>query len=37
MGGLRNSAAHVKWDEVNDGNKVSLMLQGVNLFMRKYV
>lgn len=34
--GIRNHAAHGEWDEVSDKNRVSLMLQGVNLFMRKY-
>jgi hypothetical protein len=35
-GGLRNHAAHGGWDEVNDRSKISIMLDGVNLFMRKY-
>lgn len=34
--GLRNHAAHGEWDEVSDKKRVSLMLEGVNLFMRKY-
>jgi hypothetical protein len=34
--GLRNHAAHGEWDEVSDKSRVSLMLEGVNLFMRKY-
>lgn len=34
--GLRNHAAHGEWDEVNDRNRISIMLEGVNLFMRKY-
>lgn len=34
--GIRNHAAHGEWDEVSDRSKVLLMLQGVNLFMRKY-
>ncbi len=34
--GLRNHAAHGEWDEVNDRARVRLMLEGVNLFMRKY-
>jgi len=34
--GLRNHAAHGEWDEVSDKNRVRLMLEGVNLFMRKY-
>ena len=35
-GGLRNHAAHGEWAEVADKARVSLMLEGVNLFMRKY-
>ncbi len=34
--GLRNSAAHGKWDEVNKKKQAELMLESVNLFMRKY-
>ena len=34
--GLRNHAAHGEWSEVEDPEKISMMLQGVNLFMRKY-
>ena len=34
--GLRNHAAHGEWAEVNDKNRISMLLQGVNLFMRKY-
>jgi len=34
--GLRNHAAHGEWDEVDDKKRVLLMLEGVNLFMRKY-
>lgn len=34
--GLRNSAAHGLWNEVEDRQKVVLMFQGVNLFMRTY-
>lgn len=34
--GLRNHAAHGEWDEVNEKRRISLMLEGVNLFMRKY-
>lgn len=34
--GIRNSAAHGKWDEVNDRNRVRITLESVNLFMRKY-
>ena len=35
-GGVRNHAAHGEWDEVSDPKRVGLMLEGVNLFMRKY-
>ena len=34
--GLRNHAAHGEWDEVSDKKRVTLMLEGINLFMRKY-
>ena len=34
--GLRNSAAHGDWAEVEDRRRISTMLEGVNLFMRKY-
>lgn len=34
--GLRNHAAHGEWDEVNNKNRISIMLEAVNLFMRKY-
>ncbi len=34
--GLRNHAAHGEWDEVSDGQRLGMMLEGVNLFMRKY-
>lgn len=34
--GIRNSAAHGEWENVESREKISLMLQGVNLFMRKY-
>lgn len=34
--GIRNHAAHGEWDEVADRNRITLMLEGVNLFMRKY-
>jgi len=34
--GLRNHAAHGEWPEVSDKSRVSLMLEGVNLFMREY-
>jgi hypothetical protein len=35
-GGLRNHAAHGEWDFVSDKNKIDLMIDGINLFMRKY-
>lgn len=35
-GGLRNHAAHGDWAEVADKHRAALMLEGVNLFMRKY-
>jgi hypothetical protein len=35
-GGLRNHAAHGEWAEVSDKQRAALMLEGVNLFMRKY-
>ena len=35
-GGIRNHAAHGEWDAVADRNRVRLMLDGVNLFMRRY-
>lgn len=34
--GLRNHAAHGEWDEVSDKNRIFTMLEGVNLFMRRY-
>jgi hypothetical protein len=34
--GIRNDSAHGHWDKVESKEKISLMLQGVNLFMRKY-
>ncbi len=34
--GIRNHAAHGEWDEVSDKKRIDLMLEGVNLFMRKY-
>lgn len=33
--GLRNDATHGRFDEVNDRKRISLSLEGVNLFMRK--
>ena len=33
--GVRNHAAHGKWDEVSDRNRIRIMLDGVNLFMRQ--
>jgi len=35
-GGLRNHAAHGEWEDVSDKARASLMLEGVNLFLRKY-
>ncbi|OCH30489.1 hypothetical protein A6E13_04615 [Aliivibrio fischeri] len=35
-GGLRNEAAHGKWDEINNKERAKIMLEGVNLFMRKH-
>ncbi len=35
-GGLRNHAAHGEWDEVSDKSRINIMLEGVNLFMRRY-
>ena len=35
-GGIRNDAAHGHWDNVKEKERIKLMLQGVNLFMRKY-
>jgi hypothetical protein len=34
--GLRNDAAHGNWEQVQDKARIQLMLEGVNLFMRKY-
>lgn len=34
--GIRNHAAHGEWEEVSDRNRIKLMLEGVNLFLRKY-
>ncbi len=34
--GTRNDAAHGQWESVSDRNRIRLMLEGVNLFMRKY-
>jgi hypothetical protein len=34
--GTRNNAAHGHFDEVNDRQNIKLMLEGVNLFIRKY-
>ena len=35
--GIRNDAAHGKWEEVSDRARIKLMLEGINLFMRKYI
>lgn len=34
--GVRNHAAHGEWSEVGDMQRIRLMLEGVNLFMRRY-
>lgn len=34
--GLRNHAAHGEWDQVADKNRVAIMIEGINLFMRRY-
>jgi len=34
--GTRNHAAHGEWDDVSDKRRVALMLEGVNLFMRRH-
>ena len=35
-GGIRNDAAHGKWEEVSNKQRIQLMLEGVNLFMNRY-
>ncbi|MFV8373613.1 hypothetical protein [Flavobacterium sp. LB2P74] len=35
-GGTRNDAAHGHWQNVEDRQRIKLMLEGVNLFIRKY-
>ncbi|HRH16975.1 MAG TPA: hypothetical protein PLS22_05930 [Aquabacterium sp.] len=35
-GGLRNHAAHGEWAEVSEKQRAAIMLDGVNLFMRKH-
>lgn len=34
--GLRNEAAHGRWDEVSDRKRIQNMRDGVNLFMTRY-
>jgi hypothetical protein len=34
--GIRNHAAHGEWQELGDRQRIRLMLDGVNLFMRRY-
>lgn len=34
--GLRNHAAHGEWAEVSEKQRAALMLDGVNMFLRKY-
>ena len=35
-GGKRNDAAHGHWENVENRQQIKLMLEGVNLFIRKY-
>lgn len=35
-GGTRNDAAHGHWADVDDRQRIKLMLESVNLFIRKY-
>jgi len=35
-GGHRNNAAHGKWELVADREKISMMLAGVNIFIKQY-
>ncbi|WXU00289.1 MAG: hypothetical protein Ctma_1002 [Catillopecten margaritatus gill symbiont] len=35
-GGTRNHAAHGEWEALGDSPRIRLMLEGVNLFMRRY-
>ena len=34
--GIRNHAAHGEWEELGGSERIRLMLDGINLFMRKY-
>ncbi|SFR32888.1 hypothetical protein SAMN04490243_0572 [Robiginitalea myxolifaciens] len=34
--GIRNDAAHGNWENVNDKQRIRIMLESVNLFIRKY-
>lgn len=34
--GIRNHAAHGEWEELGGAERIRLMLDGVNLFMRRY-
>ncbi|KAB7688997.1 hypothetical protein GBN24_11965 [Plesiomonas shigelloides] len=34
--GLRNEAAHGKWDEISNRERAKIMLESVNLFVRRY-
>jgi hypothetical protein len=34
--GLRNHAAHGHWEEVSEKQRAAIMLDGINLFLRKY-
>jgi hypothetical protein len=33
---VRNHAAHGEWEEAGDAARIRLMLEGVNLFMRRH-
>ncbi len=34
--GMRNDAAHGRWEKVSDPDRAGLMIQGVNLFLRQH-
>jgi hypothetical protein len=34
--GIRNHAAHGEWEQLGEKGRIQLMLEGVNLFMRRY-
>ena len=33
---LRNEAAHGNWEQIKDRERAKIMLEGINLFLRKY-